>query len=433
MRYAEEKRIRPDILTSVVYWAIILMMLYSIISVRIFGNMGAGFSALPLALYYVLYISFVLAVQKSVYIMVRLRARRSQFLNAETNMQKSMRIFVLAGIALAIIIALTSFVFSTSVIGTGKVYFEFIITAVSLLFLCPQGVIRGYLQGLGYTKPIMIADFLVSATSFVSGGVISIILFEYGKKVNNLFHGDEYSAIYGASGMMIGLMIGSIAGLIQILISFKLRSKDIEEIVKSGAPRYLDNKNDVLTGIRPILYMYASPILMCFGDNIFFNLAQIKKDNAVEMISLYGAFNGRVTCLVVLISFLCCIPFIKSWNRVMARIERDELEGARDRFRKLKHSMLMLLIPVSIGFFVSSVIIEQMIFGKNSEYLEGIFPLGSVMIFLFSDRRVSEQQCALQPVDHDTCQITCEGHPGDLLHIPAKGDLLQAHHYHASG
>ena len=44
MRYAEEKRIRPDILTSVVHSAIILLMLYSIISVRIFGNMGAGFS-----------------------------------------------------------------------------------------------------------------------------------------------------------------------------------------------------------------------------------------------------------------------------------------------------------------------------------------------------------------------------------------------------
>ena len=69
--YTEEKRIRPDILTAAVFWSVIIMMLYNIISVRIFGDTGSGFSAGPLTLYFLLYVSFVLAVQKAVYIMVR--------------------------------------------------------------------------------------------------------------------------------------------------------------------------------------------------------------------------------------------------------------------------------------------------------------------------------------------------------------------------
>ena len=51
--YTEEKRIRPDILTAAVYFSIIIMMVYNIFSVRIFGEKGAGFCAGPLSLYFV--------------------------------------------------------------------------------------------------------------------------------------------------------------------------------------------------------------------------------------------------------------------------------------------------------------------------------------------------------------------------------------------
>ena len=362
--YTEEKRIRPDILTSAVYWSICIMMFFNIISVRIFGDKGAGFCSVPNTLFFLLYISFVLAAQKSVYVMVRLRARRSQFINAETNMKRSMRMFSLAGIVIAAILGLGSFSIAKNVLGSGKVYFQLIIVAVSLVLLCPQGVLRGYLQGLGYTKPIVISDLLIS--------------------VNDLFHGDEYSAISGASGMMIGLLIGSLIGLFQILISYSIRKKEIAGIVKNGAPRYLDNKNDVYTSIRPIIYLYASALLMLLVDNIVYNLLQIKADNTVDMIARYGAYSGRVVSFVIFISFLCCIPFIKSWNRVMARVERDEIEGARDRLKKLLHFTYLLLIPVFTAVFVVADSIQIAIYGKSTSEVSGIFRLASIMILLLA-------------------------------------------------
>lgn len=382
--YAEEKRIRPDILTSAIFWSVIIMMFYNMISVRIFGDMGAGFCSVPSALYFLLYISFVLAVQKSVYIMVRLRARRSQFINAQANMEMSLKVFSVIGGILALMIGFGSYSIAKNLLGAGKVYFQIIIVAVSLAFLCPQGVIRGYLQGLGYTKPIVIADLLISITSFVTGGIISGIMYSYGKKVNELFHGNEYSAIYGASGMMIGLMIGSVVGFIQIFVSFHLRKAEIAEVVKNGAPRYLDNKNDVYKGIRSILYLYASPVLMCVVDNVFYNMLQMKNGNAQDMISFYGAYNGRVVSFVILLAFLCCVPFVKMWNRVMARLERDELEGARDRLKRLLHFTYMLLAPVATALFVSSDIIQVMIFGKSNPQISGLFQLGAVMLFFLS-------------------------------------------------
>ena len=37
-----------------------------------------------------------------------------------------------------------------------------------------------------------------------------------------------------------------------------------------------------------------------------------------------------------------------------------------------------------------------------------------------------------EPIANDTCDVTYESNPGDMLHIPAEGNLLQAHYYHTS-
>ena len=45
----------------------------------------------------------------------------------------------------------------------------------------------------------------------------------------------------------------------------------------------------------------------------------------------------------------------------------------------------------------------------------------------------SIKEGADEPVANDTCDVTYESNPGDVLHIPAEGNLLQAHYYHTSG
>ena len=52
---------------------------------------------------------------------------------------------------------------------------------------------------------------------------------------------------------------------------------------------------------------------------------------------------------------------------------------------------------------------------------ENAYPLDSI------------KEGADEPVANDTCNVTYESNPGDVLHIPAEGNLLQAHYYHTSG
>ena len=59
--------------------------------------------------------------------------------------------------------------------------------------------------------------------------------------------------------------------------------------------------------------------------------------------------------------------------------------------------------------------------GRVEPTSENTYPLDSI------------KEGADEPVANDTCDVTYESNPGDVLHIPAEGNLLQAHYYHTCG
>jgi O-antigen/teichoic acid export membrane protein len=270
------------------------------------------------------------------------------------------------------------------VFGAERGFIQLLISGCAVLFLGVQGVLRGYLQGGGYTKPILLSDLLIALTTMVSGTVFSILLYGYGLKVNDLFHVDEFASVYGSVGMMAGFLTGAVVGFIQILVSFQLRKNEIDDFVKSGAPRYLDNKNDVLTGIRPIVILYAAPAFMAVLDQCFYCMFIRKFHEEVDYKNIYGIFSGKILTLTVLLSILCCMPYLKSLNRVMARFERDEYEGARERFRFLVRFTNMLFMPVSVFVFATNETLLISLFGKSTAFACKLLMLGSLFIYFCS-------------------------------------------------
>ncbi len=380
--YTESNRIRPHILTASVYWAIALLMAFCIIAHRIYGEKGSYFTAGAFGFFGFFYTGLVLACQKAVYIMVRLRARRSQYLNAEANMHRSLNIFGAAGVILGILLAALSYRIAGFLFHGERGFFQLIIVAVCGVLMGVQGVLRGYLQGIGYTKPILIADLLVALVSGITGTVATIFLYSYGLKVNDLFHVDEYSAVYGSVGVMLGLLAGTLTGLIQILISYHIRKAEIKDVVKGGAPRYLDNKNDVIAGVRVILLLYVTAAVALIVDEVYFVLHSVRVHPDGDFMSNFGSYFGRGICLVALFTVLCCIPFIKSWNRVMARVERDEYEGARERLKKLIRFSGMLVIPVGIFMLAIPQTLQITIYGKSNELANTFTMVSGVLVIV---------------------------------------------------
>ena len=58
--------------------------------------------------------------------------------------------------------------------------------------------------------------------------------------------------------------------------------------------------------------------------------------------------------------------------------------------------------------------------GRVEPTSENTYPLDSI------------KEGADEPVANDTCDVTYKSNPGDMLHIPAEGNLLQTHNYHTS-
>jgi O-antigen/teichoic acid export membrane protein len=380
--HAEEKRIRPDILTAAVYIAAALMMAFGLVTHRIIGDKGAFFVAFPMSVYLFFYTFLVLSVQKAVYIMVRLRARRSQYLNAEANMVRSLRIFAAIGAASALLLMGLAYTIAGRVLGAQRGFIQIMIAGCAVLFMGIQGVYRGYLQGVGFTRPILFSDLLVALVSFITGTVLSAVFYGYGLKVNDLFHVDELSSVYGSVGMLAGTLVGIIVGFIQIIISYSIRKNEIAEFAKTGAPRYLDNKNDVLVGIRPILLLYASPAFMMIVDQCFYCIFMSRAHADVDYKTIFGIYSGRIVALTVFLAVVCYVPFIKPMNRVMARFERDEYEGARERFRSLVRHANMFFMPVSVFVFAVNDTLMVALFSKSSAMISTLIMIGAMFVYL---------------------------------------------------
>ena len=380
--YHEDKRIRPDILTTAVYCSIIILMLYEVVAVRIYGERGAGFCAGPFTISFIFYASFVLAVQKAVCVMARIRARKSQFINAEASAKRSLKIFGLTGVGITLLIVVAGTNFSTVLFGTNKGIYHWLLAAFTVLFLCIQGVIRGFLQGFGYTRPIVISDIIISLTAFVVGTIASIILYRYGLKVNALFHIDDLSAVYGSTGMMVGIFVSSVVGLIQILVSYYLRRNELAETIQKGSPNFLDTKNDVLYGIRPVLFLYASPGILLLVDQIFYIVHHRIVKSKSNAIVTYGYYSGRVIPVVVILSMICCIPFIVEWNKIIARIEKDTPRAAAERFERFIKHFFEMTIPVALFLFTLASTIDTAVFKGGEEFSVELIRVACVLVVL---------------------------------------------------
>jgi O-antigen/teichoic acid export membrane protein len=66
----------------------------------------------------------------------------------------------------------------------------------------------------------------------------------------------------------------------------------------------------------------------------------------------------------------------------MARFERDEYEGARERFRSLMRRANMFFMPVAVFIFALSGTLLVALFGKSSELADKLMMMGSILIYL---------------------------------------------------
>ncbi|MBQ2609764.1 MAG: hypothetical protein II586_05355, partial [Butyrivibrio sp.] len=321
-------------------------------------------------------------VQKAVWVMVRVRARKSQYKNAEENMKKTLKIFAFTGVLVTVVFTFIGINFSDLLLGSNRGSFQFLISTFSVLFLCVQGVIRGYLQGVGYTKPIVVSDVLMAVAAFLVGTLFSAIMYGYGLKVNTLFHVDEFSAVYGSTGMTLGLFVASIVGLVHTSVSFYVRRNELEEIGKRSAPRYVDSKNDVMSGLRPILFMYASPGIALLVDQVFYMIHHRTVGSKADPIYNYGIYAGRTIPIVITFSLLCCLPFLIEWNRIRARFERDEPENAGEKLSRFVKHFIEITVPVALFIFTLASSVDTLVYWKGNDFSVELLRAASCLIIL---------------------------------------------------
>ena len=110
-------------------------------------------------------------------------------------------------------------------------------------------------------------------------------------------------------------------------------------------------------------------------------------------------------------------PIFSTGNETMRLFSKKTFSRKKESFCPYRATGLHPSLPRALPWAMSFCPFRA--YGALTS--ENAYPLDSI------------KEGADKPVADDTCDVTYESNPGDVLHIPAEGNLLQAHYYHTSG
>ena len=119
-----------------------------------------------------------------------------------------------------------------------------------------------------------------------------------------------------------------------------------------------------MSGLRPILFMYASPGMALLVDQVFYMIHHRTVGSKADPIYNYGIYAGRTIPIVITFSLLCCLPFLIEWNRIRARFERDEPENAGEKLSRFVKHFIEITVPVALFIFTLASSVDTLVYWK---------------------------------------------------------------------
>lgn len=378
--HIENNKIKPDIFTSLTFICFTLLAIATIVLVKTAGEDAIGYAAPAILLFVLFEVIYRAGFEKAIYKMIRLRLRRNQFQNAVKNMNVLKIVAIVSGVVITALMMLLSSVITEGISGSSLGQMILFVTAPAFLFTAISCVYRGYLYGLGYTKPYFISTILQIVISLIVGFVMLFFAHSYGVKVADLVHVESISSIYAAAGFMSGLSIGSFASMVYVLCAVKIRQHEIK-MTYNQDNIMVDRTNEGFSMLWPLLAIYAVPVLLFIVDEIVYST---HIEDGTAAVTNFGIFLGRFVPVIVIFVMIGCLPYIKSWYQINVRIDKNDIGSAGNRFCGFIVYGLTFLAPLVIILMFMADTVTTCIYGKANDAANGFMFVGSGLVLFIS-------------------------------------------------
>lgn len=283
-------------------------------------------------------------------------------------------------------------------------------SAAALKMLAPviviqalDAVLLGYFQGNGSQMPTLISAVLRQGFFLVFGSLFGRILAGYGDKVSGLLKNDNYSGMYGAMGVALGILLTELLVLLFLFIIYMGSDRKADAQRSQEGLRRTESMGDTVrlyygTGWQSILISLLALLPVPLGAALYLR-AMIPLGQAVsatdpesgdalgalivtDAVADYGSLFGKCLLLCGVFILLLTARCFSVYGRLHAAVRREDARHGRDLASAGLHFVWTAGLFLTVTMAVTAPQMAAGFFPGRDEGAAQLLRAGSIMILL---------------------------------------------------
>ena len=355
---------------------------------HIIGDKGNGFYSTAYEVYAIMLIISCYSLPLAVSKVVASKISKRQYRSAERAFRCAMVFAVVSGGITFLVCELFGDFLATDVMLEPMSALALKVLGPALLIVSVMGVFRGYFQGLGTMVPTAVSQILEQVFVLIGSVAGAYVLFNYGSKVGELLHNEDYAPAYGAAGASIGPVLGSVVGLLFLFFVFavyrKATKKQSMNVTTEKADSYQQIFRLIILTILPVLLSTTVYNISNVLDIRIYNSVMIQKGLDDVKAYNWGVYSGKYRVLVnvpIALANAMCSSIVPVLTRLMVR---EEYTQVRQKIEQGMRFTMLVAIPSAVGLTVLARPIISMLFRGEVDMAVDMLHIGSISVVFYT-------------------------------------------------
>lgn len=264
------------------------------------------------------------------------------------------------------------------------------ILSPALFLRCIQSVFLGYFQSEGSELPSAISSVLRQVFSLGLGLLFLGIFGSYGEKVSLLLKRTDFTSMYGAMGIALGMLLAEVLVLLFAFVIYRgsMAGRRDAESGRKGTDPFFSQLRTLMIPVSGDMLRDLLLLLPLWMGLLFF---QKRATDIYASISAYGVFSGRYLTMILLLAAIIGAGSLSGIARIGSHIRKKEERYAKTAFQAGIQG------AVVHGFFFTALMavlatpLSQALDLSAAATLTGAFTTGSslvlwlLLLFYFSE------------------------------------------------
>lgn len=346
---------------------------------RSIGNNGLGYLAAAILFVACFWIITGKNVPDRMARLLRGKNAKGQYRNA-ARMRRNVMVFQMAeGLLVTFLCMILGWVVMEKVLLVPYGSMILWILCPTLLLRCMQSAFLGYFQSEGSELPSAVSNVLRQVLYLGAGSVFLHVFQTYGEKVSLLLKKNDFTSMYGAMGIALGILISESLVLLFVFVIYRgsKSGRSEDEQGMRGTDSFLTQIRALLSGMAVDILQQLLLLLPLVAGLFLF---QKRSVDIYASVDDYGIFIGRYFIMMLLLVEFFCIGILPGIAKMSGHLRKKEERYAKTAFQAGIQGTFVHGIFWAVIVAILANSLGQAIDATQEKLLTEMFRMGSSLV-----------------------------------------------------